>query len=314
MALSPIVSQSDGPRVTVNSLVKSPRVIPARIIDLLQNQFLADSLLRDGGDIPGGVAQFWESTPLFSDVGSSIREEFGEYRIVTTSMGIPSIAVSVNRGMSIMVSEEMRRRNQLDRVNIQMTQVRNTMRRDWDDAFMLGITGNSSVPTHVAGTAFDGSGTAHEWTDATNAIIRKDILNAKRIVSEAVSGNQARNYLGFNPDTMVMSIADSNTLLADPTFNNVYQGNISDENLLYVGKLPNQILGLDVMISRTWAPGTVLVCERGTIGFICDERPLQATPLNEDVDRETWRSNVSRISAMGIDQPLAACVITGVSS
>jgi len=314
MPLQAIVSASDGARVTVNALTKNPTVIPRRIISMLQNQFLVDSLLRNGGSIPGGVAEFWESTPLFANSGSAIKEEFGEYKIVETSDGTPSIAVSVNRGLGIIISEDMRRRNQLDRVNQQMTQVRNTLIRDWDLALQAGLIGNPSIPTHVAGTAIDGSGTAHMWTDQTNAKIRSDILIAKQLVTEAAVPTQADNWFGFMPDTMVMNTSDAFTLLNDPNFNNVYQWNLADQNLLYTGKLPNQILDLDTMVSRTWPKGTVLICERNTIGFISDERGLQSTPLVENPDTEVWRSNTSRISAIGIDQPLAGILITGVSS
>lgn len=313
MALLPIVSAGDGVRVTVNQLVASPRVIPMRILAMMENQFIADSILRDGGDMPGGVAQFWESTPLFADSGSAIREEFAEYRIVTTSLGIPSIAVTVNRGLSIMVSEEMRRRNQMDRVTTQMTQVKNTMVRDWDTAFRNSIINNASIPVHVAGKEIDGTGTAAPW-DVGTPKIRKDILLAQRIIKQAITGDQADNFLGFIPDTMVISTSDSDLILLDSTFNNVYQGNIANENLLYTGLFPNKILGLDTLMAPTWPSGTVLVCQRSVLGFIGNERPTQATPLYEKQETETWRSDVSRISGMGIDQPLAACLITGVDS
>src|SRR5690606_22178650 len=122
MATVPIVTASDGPRVVVNDLVKNPKVVPQRMISLLSNQFIADAVLRNAGGNDSGVVKFWSSTPLFADDGSSERTEGGEYRIVNTSMGIPSVAASVDRGLSILITDEMRRRNSIDRVNIQMTQ------------------------------------------------------------------------------------------------------------------------------------------------------------------------------------------------
>lgn len=296
------VSAQDGPRVTVNDFTKSPRVIPRRMISLFQNQFLVDSILRDGGDNFGSVV-YEESTPLFAADGSAIKAEFAEYKIVQTQAGIPKVVISLNRGLSILISEDMRRRNQVGRVNTQLIQVRNTLVRDWDGSFRTAIINHPSIPTFPA-TAF--------W-DITTTNIRKDIIGAKKVVTEAVVPGQPENWFGFNPDTIVMSPTTAQSIVLSDSFNQLYLGgNISDKNLQYTGKLPNQILDLDPLVSRTWPNTEVLICERKTLGFISDERALRATNLYEDPDTETWRSNVSRISAVGVDQPFAAVRLIGV--
>lgn len=307
MALNPIVSTSDGPRVTVNDLVKNPTVIPRRIISMAENQFVVDSLLRPGGSNYGTV-EFYQSSPLFMDNDAAIKPEFGEYRIGTSSEGALMVAISVNKGLSIMISEEMRRRNKIDRVNQQLTQVRNTIVRGWDrtgrDAIIAALT--AAGQTHAVATAWDAT------TGTIN--VRKDILASKLVVTEAESGDQDENFLGFIPDTMVCSPYIANVIVMDDSFAGVYRGNLAAESVLYAGKLPQQITDLTVMVSRDWPDDSVLVCERGTLGFISDERPLQATPLYERQEREVWRSDVSRISAIGIDQPKAGVLITGVKS
>jgi hypothetical protein len=302
MALVPIIGSSDGVRITVNDMVKSPKLIPRRVLSLMQNNFIADSILRDAGQNDAGVAYFFQSQPLFADYNSSIREEWGEYQIVTTSDGTPTIATSVDRGLSIKVSDEMRRRNQVDRVNTQLTMVKNTLVRDWDLAFQTAILGSVATVLDVSGTRpWDGTG--------TTPTIRKDILTAKKAVNTAVSSAQTNNYFGFMPDTIVMSPVGQFDITSDPTFNTVYQGNNSDENLLYTGKLPRQILDLDPLVSLTWPDNYVLICERKTIGFISDEQSLRSTPLYRDESHKTWRADVNRQSLMGIDQPLAGALI-----
>src|ERR1039458_3915897 len=44
---------SDAPRITVNELLKDPLVIPALILDITQNEFIMDSVLRIGGAAAG---------------------------------------------------------------------------------------------------------------------------------------------------------------------------------------------------------------------------------------------------------------------
>jgi hypothetical protein len=303
----PIVGVNDGPRITVNDLINNPTVIPRRILQLAQNQFIADAVLRNAGGNDSGVIEFYASTPLFANDTSSIRGEFGEYKLVNTSLGIPSIATTVDRGLSILVSDEMRMRNKMDPVNIQMTQVMNQIRKDWESAFMGLFLANASVPTFAVATA---------W--ATSTTIRNDILKAQKIVNNAVLPGQAANFLNFQADTMIITESSKFDILSSASFNSgtgVYQGNLADENLQYTGVLPQKLLNLDVLVTKdngALPAGTAVVLERGTVGFISDEEPIQATPLYRDQPRRTWRSDVNRRSAMGLDQPLAAVILTAV--
>jgi|SRR5215469_11588021 len=300
----PVVSARDGARITVNDLIRNPKMIPRRILELSANQFIADAILRNAGGNDSGVVEFEQGTPLFSDLGATVRSEFAEYAITTTSEGVPSVAVAVDRGLSILVSDEMRRRNKIDRVNLQITQVRNSMRRDWDAAFFGLFLANPSVQTFGVSTA---------WATSTN--IRNDILKATKLVNNATTGAQAQNFLNFEADTLVITETSRFDLLSSAPFNNIYQGNLADENLQYIGKLPQKILNLDTLVVRSGGAlpdGNAIVMERGTVGFISDEVPLQATPLYRQEENKRWRSDVGRTSAMGLDQPKAAVIMTGV--
>src|ERR1019366_1635615 len=96
---------SDAPRITVNELLKDPLVIPALILDITQNEFIMDSVLRMGGAAPSGAVRYSESTPLYADDFPEIRPEFGEVPVVPTSIGVPRVVFSHERAMAIMVSE-----------------------------------------------------------------------------------------------------------------------------------------------------------------------------------------------------------------
>jgi hypothetical protein len=302
--LYPIVSSRDGVRITVNDLIKTPKAIPRRILEIAKNQFVADSVLRNAGQNDSGVVEFRESTPLFANQGASIRTEFGEYQVVTTSDGIPSVVSVVDRGLSLIISDEMRRRNKIDRVNQQIVQITNTMRRDWDSAFMALFLNNASVPTFAVSTP---------WS--TSTVIRNDILKGQKLVNNAVTGAQAQNFLEFQADTMVITETSKFDILQSAAFQNIYQGNLADKNLQYTGLLPQKILNLDVLVVKSGGAlpdGTALIMERGTVGFISDEERLQSTPLYFKQENRSWRSDTNRASAMGLDQPLAAVILTGV--
>lgn len=295
---------SDGPRITVSELLKDPLVIPALILDITQNEFVMDTVLRAGGAAPSGAVRYSESTPLYADDYPEIRPEFGEVPIVPTSVGIPRVVFTHERAMAIMVSDEMRRRQAIDPVNRQLLQVKNTMVYSWNTAFYSAVVSNSSIQTLAVSNA---------WASA-NATIRADLAQAQFLVENAniVSPSGVTQWLGFEADTLIINHGTKNTLLQSSTFAAPYIGDIASENLLYTGVLPQKILNLDVLISRQVPAGNAIVMQRKRAGFYADEVPFTAGPLYRDEPRKTWRSDTQRAAAIGLDQPLSICLLSGV--
>jgi hypothetical protein len=295
---------SDSPRITVNELLKDPLVIPALILDMTQNEFVMDSVLRMGGAAPSGAVRYSESTPLYADDYPEIRPEFGEVPVVPTSIGIPRVVFTHERAMAIMLSDEMRRRQAVDPVTRQLMQVKNTMVYSWNTAFYSAVVANSSIQTLAV---------ANTWASAA-ATIRADLAQACFLVENAniVSPSGVTQWLGFEADTLIINHGTKNTLLQSSTFAAPYIGDIASENLLYTGKLPQKIFNLDVLVSRQVPAGNAIVMQRQRAGFFADELPYVAGPLYRDEPRKTWRSDTQRASAIGLDQPLAITLLSGV--
>lgn len=299
---TPFVSSVDGPRITVNDFLKDPLRIPTLIIDMLDQGFIADAVLRNAGSNPG-VVKYYEHTPLYADGTARVRAEFGEVPVYTTSRGVPKSAFSEERPMSLVVSDEMRRRNDVDAVNIALTQIRNSMVQTWDDVFFDFVLGHAGTNSHTA---------AAGWGLETGDI-RKDLLQAAYLVKTAKDTNGST--LGFKADTVICNEETEFDLLSNKEFNSVYLGgNIADENLRYTGKLPNKILGFDVLVTPRMPDNKLIMMQRGRAGFISDELPLQATALYRDEPRKSWRSDIQRASAVGLDQPKCITVVTGVNA
>jgi hypothetical protein len=311
---TPIIGVQDGPRLAVSQLVKQPTVIQRRILSMMNQMFLVDALLRKGNDAPSGAVLYYETTPLFTTDSPVVIDEFGEIPTTNGTMGIPKVVKTVMRAMGLRVSKRMIDRNNVDAVNSQLLQIRNTMIRAWEDAFLSALIANASVQTMTTDTYWGASG-SH---------IRKDVNSAKFLIANASAdgnGQNGTNKLGYVADTLVISTSTQTDFLDSNEVSLPYVGNIADENLLYTGKLPNKFLGLDVVVSwrlDTYANGTAIVLERMTLGGISDERGLYATPLYPEGNgpnggpTESWRSDTGRMSAIFLDQPLAAVVISGV--
>jgi hypothetical protein len=300
MASVPVVSSNDGPRIVVNDFIKDPLRLPTMVIDMAKQGFIADSVLRNAGQTDSGAVRYNVSTSPYADQDSVVRGEFSEVPITGASVGPPAVAYAEERALGIMVSDRMRRRQIVDPVTRQLTQVKNTMTKNWADAFLnLCLSG--------AGNTVSGS----DWKfGATGSTMRHDINLARKAVQTALTPEGAS--FGFHADFMIVSEEAAFALLDDDTFNKPYVGNIADQSLQYTGLLPNKIQTLNTLVSPELDaidPTKIIVGQRGVFGFIADEIPLTASALYRVEEKKSWRCDVQRASAMGIDQPLALAVL-----
>lgn len=309
MGTSPIVSQSDGPRITVAAMTKNPTIIPRRIMSTLENQFLVDDLLRKLPPTKSGAYVFEESTPLFAEGDAPVVGEFGEIPLISGRVGARKVAVTVKRALGLQISIEMRNRNDVDKVNTQVTQIKNTFTRTWETAFITSLINHPDLHTMPTAAPWDGVGAA----------IREDLVEATSLIENSSLdpvNAPYEDFFGFSPNTLVVGRNVRDALMLSDDFNKAYVDNKADESVLYTGKLPGRFFNVDaIMVSREMdrlSPDGALLLERKTIGGIGDERPLRSTPMYERRENETWRSDTVRQSAIVIDQPKAGCLITNV--
>lgn len=307
-----IVSTQDGPRLTVSMMLKSPTLIPKRILSMLDAKFLVDALLRNAEDAPSGSVLYFESTPLFANDNPTILDEFGEIPVTNGFLGTPKVSRVVRRAFGLRVSKTMVDRNNTDMVNVQVTQIRNTMIRAWEDAFFSAVIANAGVQVIT---------TDQSWQSASSHI-RQDVNSAKFLVRTAAADAAGQQRFGYQADTLVISDVTEADFLNSNEVSTPYVGNIADENLKYTGKLPNKFLGLDVLVSwrmSAYFPSGAIVCQRKVFGGISDERPLQATPMYGEGGgpnggpTESFRTDTTRASAIFFDQPKAVVLIAGVN-
>jgi hypothetical protein len=313
----PIASSYDGQRITVDDYLKDPMRVPALVLDLMSNEFIIESVLRNAGMNESGAVRYERSTPLFAQNDSDIRAEFAEVPATTGAVGELLVAYSYERALAIQVSDAMRRRQIVDPVNRQLTQVKNTMVKNWNVAFfnlLVSQIPSSSQYSITAADAWDGTIAQGGTSTANSGIIRAHLADAIWLVENAAYDAQGQNFFGFEPDTLVIDHTAKLALFKSVDFAKPYIGDAATDSIYYTGLLPNKIMNLDVLVSRQCPAGTAFVMQRGRLGFYSDEIPLSATPLYRDEPRKTWRSDVQRASALGVDQPQAVCMLTGVTT
>ncbi|MFE7746865.1 hypothetical protein [Nocardia sp. NPDC057455] len=303
-----VLSISDGPRTTVADLVGNPMLIPARVLELLRNAFVAEALLRDAGPNTNGLVRYDESTPLY--LGTDIEDvaEFSEIPVGAGQRGTPAIAYATKKALGVRISREMRDENKLDDVNRQLKQLVNTFIRA-DDRVLKALLQSAAVPTMPASAAWD----------TANSKPRKDFADAMYEVSAATpTATQGDDGFGFKPDTIVLHPSLVPILTDNEDFLKVYKDALASESIAYTGALPKQIMGMDPLTAWSWPMDRVFIGERKTIGFYSDTRALESTGLYPEGGgpnggpTESWRSDTSRKRAMALDEPKAGIWITGV--
>jgi hypothetical protein len=144
----------DGPRLTVAQLVKSPTLVPKRILQMAGQGFMVDQLLRQGPPIPGGSLIFSESEPMYANDAPMNVEEFGEIPLTTTSTGQMKVAKSVKKALGFRISQESIDRNNFDKVSLDMTKLKNSFAKAYEDLFLTTLL--AALPTLAASNTTDG--------------------------------------------------------------------------------------------------------------------------------------------------------------
>ena len=294
-----VTSQAQQP-ITVNAVVKNPLVIPERVIQALDNQFVMDSVLRNAGKATGGAVMFRVSAGLFADAASEVVAPGSEIPLVTVSRGEPDSARVKKRALGVEIDRETILRNDIGHVNNSITRLRNTIVRDIDGTFVSTL--RAAVTRTRAATAAWSSG---------SATIRADIIAAKKLItgSQAPGTTSGQEFMGFIPDTIIFNPNTEQDLLGNSSFLQLILGTTAPTN---TDRLPGQILGLTPRTTWGVPDGEAWVMQSKVVGGYADEIPLEATELYYWQPRQAYRSDTTRSTVGFIDEPLAAARITGV--
>lgn len=307
MAIQPYGLSYDGPRWTVNQLIKNPTWVPNTIMKMVNDSNIADWLLRKGPVADSGSVAFEETVALYANSEGETVAEFGEYPGAAASVSTPGVRSTTKKGVHFQISEEMLTRNDTGRVADEMEKVRATLVNGRDKAFINAILANPNVLTHAT--------TGTQWNSASTTIL-SDIAQAMyNISSQDVSGAQYSEKIGYQADTLIIHPSYQVQFMDNDEINNVFAGSpMADQQLRYTGKLPKKLLTLDVMTSWRCPIDKAIVAQRGAMGFISVEWPLSGTPLRKREDNDSYRSNFRYRDVMVVDNPKAVCFITGINA
>jgi hypothetical protein len=306
----PVAYPGGGPTITVEALLKQPRLIARRLTDLTSKRFAADAVFMKGtpDQVAGGAALFQRSEAIFP-LGS-VEEVLprSEYPRTTWTEAVLTAAVH-KYGLEFPVSDEQRRRNAMDTVARGQRKLANAIVKFVDTLAMNLILSDTAVQTGAA---------SGDWTTPATDIIA-DIAKAKTAIANVEEG--------YSASIMVVNPAQELDLLTDKDIRDALPREGAAPKPSVVSGMSVPLLGLDeVRVSAQLTAGKVIVADAGTVGTIADEAPMPEenystyatggnfAPIytkvyrNENVDETIVRG--ARFPAMWIAEPQAAYILT----
>lgn len=309
--MSTLGSIYDGNTLTVSDIKNDPLFLQTRITEELDGKFLEELAFRNGGTNNSGVVAFRETASSYLTPGSNEVAEFAE--IPTSALGLGDLhaAFARKRALGVRISYEMLHENKVDLLSQQVTALNKTMVRDSANACAAALDAAAMGNAKAATAAWAGSGSD----------IIKDVFDAIETVQGATVDGNDNEYLGYEPNTLLLHPVALSKLLRDEKIQRAYIGDMAHENPIYKGLKNYQLFGLNVATSRYIDRTKAYVLEAGTVGFYSDTIPLTVTETysesgNSSLGGSTmsWRTDAVIKRALAVDNPKAVAVITSIGS
>jgi hypothetical protein len=301
-----------GPRITVDTAMKFPNIIARALVDLTYQRFVADRILAKGTpeQVAGGAAIFQRAEGIFPDrVAEQVMPRSEWPRSGWTVPDLFAAAVK-KLGLEVPISDEARRRNQLDVLARAQRKLANAVIKFVDGLAMTMITTDAAINTYTA---------SNTWTGGS-ANILGDLAAGRNLVNNA--------DLGYAVDTLVINPAQETAMITDATIRGILPRESTPRNAAITGQ-PVPLVGLrQILVTNQMPAGKAILLESGTAGSIADEAPLPDEGYNaynggadeptlyvkqyREDDRDETIVRCARFPAMWIAEPKSVVYMQGL--
>jgi hypothetical protein len=290
---SSLLPQLSGRQLTVDVALNQPTILRHRIAQLTDAQIVLDKLFHGfGGQVQGGGILY--SVVQASDFYTSDVEKRapgGEYKVVEGVDPDPKLAVVADWGGKFQVTDEQRTRNVVSYLDQQTTQLSNTLARKLDVAALAAIEAAIDSANTVTGHTWDSLVFVGPLASITASAARPTAdFSAAQLASDLQELGVKHNLLIVHPNQAA-------------ALRTAYAENLDD--ML-------KSAGLELFSNPRMTPGVAYVCERGQVGTVGFEWPLNVHVWPEPSTRSTWVQGFV-VPALAVDRPFALKKLTGIS-
>jgi hypothetical protein len=290
---SSLLPSLNGRQLSVDVALNQPTIIRNRISKLADDQILLDKLFHgwgarvEGGGILYSVVQ--ASDFYTADVEK--RAPGGEYKVVEGVDPDPKLAVVADWGGKFQVTDEQRVRNAVSYLDQQTTQLANTLARKLDVAAIAAIEAALDSSNVITGHSWDSLVFVGPLTAITPSANRPTAdFSAAQLASDL-------QELGVHHDLLI-----------------VHPNHAAALRTAYAEDLDDMLksAGLELFANPRMTPGVAYVCERGQVGTVGFEFPLDVFSWPEPSTRSTWIQGFV-VPAFAVDRPFALKKLVSIS-
>jgi hypothetical protein len=182
----PAAPSISGDNVTISRFLNNPTLVARRLRTLLEQRYIADTLLSGRFNVEGGAVTYETGESIFSGENPRAVGPGSEYPLVSPATGSASIAKTVKWGQDALITDESIKRRAMDPVNRALIKLANQNVKYVDSVAIAAI---ASAVTATANAAAD-------WSTATAEQILTDVALAK---ANIINLNE-----GYDPDVVVI--------------------------------------------------------------------------------------------------------------
>jgi hypothetical protein len=301
-ASAPTIS---GDTVSISRFLNSPTLVARRLRTILEQRYIADTLLSGRFTVSGGAVQYETAESIYTADNPTATAAGSEYALTNLPTGTASIAKTVKWGQDTEVTDESIARQGLSPVDKGLIKLANQNVKYVDSVAL------SAIASAVTATA----AAAASWSTSTAAQKLTDVALAK---ANIIALNQ-----GYDPDTVVLDDISYAYAYASFASGGFLPRETNSQNPVLTGSFM-EIDGMRWLSSPNIpTAGVILVLDSKMLGGMADENlggpgyvsaggvGVQVKTIRKD-DIDAWRLRCRRVTVPVITEPAAARKITGV--
>jgi hypothetical protein len=301
-----------GDLVTISRFLQSPTAIRRRLRDYRDLRFVSDQLLTQRFVAAGGAVLYELSEPNVNDRPVEAVAAGSEYPMANQPTGTAGLAAVSKWGQKVALTDEQIKRNVYGQqaVDRSLQKTVNTIIQQVDGVTMSAIA-STVTATVPSATTTDSSGAG--WADA-DANILFDVLSARAAIFAL---NQ-----GYKPDTLLVNDLHYAYMLSDERIATLLRRETTD-NPVYTGQIET-FAGLVLVVAPSSVAANPYVLDSMQLGGMADETDTSPGYAVSDLaveikslrvdEKDKWDLQGRRITVPVIQEPGAACEITGTGT
>lgn len=152
---SPAAPSLNGTTLSIDAYLNNPKYYARLAEDFSVTRPVGGVLLKGRVDVTGSGSLLFDGIDsLFADQAAEVVDQLGDYPLVTTGNGTPSLAATIKNGLATQFSDELAKRGRFDELSRKTKKLTNSVDKLFDTTCMTAIS-SAVTATSAATATFD---------------------------------------------------------------------------------------------------------------------------------------------------------------